>query len=219
MEKGMLEAAKRISWSLLRGLSLGWLVSWLHPRSALRVSGWFRSFRTGKSVDRNGQPIPWFSYPAVDFLSRIDLSDLRVFEYGSGGSTVWFSKRTKEVVSVEHDERWSGFVSRLVSPPHKVILRPAGPRYIEEIGEHGRFDVVVVDGLDRGRCALAAVESLTAEGVIIWDDASRADFSQALPEITDRGFRRLVFAGMAPVSFLGSETAVFYRRGRNCLGL
>jgi len=47
--------------------------------------------------------IPWINYPAVNFLSaRIDASS-RVFEYGCGGSTVFFARRAQSVASVEHD--------------------------------------------------------------------------------------------------------------------
>jgi predicted O-methyltransferase YrrM len=31
---------------------------------------------------------------------------MRVFEYGSGGSTLFFGERAKVLVSVEHDREW-----------------------------------------------------------------------------------------------------------------
>ncbi len=33
----------------------------------LNEIGWFESFKALKSIDRNGSPIPWFSYPFIDF--------------------------------------------------------------------------------------------------------------------------------------------------------
>ncbi|MFA5871100.1 MAG: hypothetical protein WC858_00085 [Parcubacteria group bacterium] len=50
--------------------------------------------------------IPWIVYEAKDWLDEFLKKDMRVFEWGSGGSTFYFSKRTKKVVSVEHDDSW-----------------------------------------------------------------------------------------------------------------
>ncbi|MBW4487538.1 MAG: hypothetical protein KME12_07090 [Trichocoleus desertorum ATA4-8-CV12] len=49
---------------------------------------------------------PWITFPAINFLEKILMKHMSVFEYGSGGSTVFFSKRAEEVVSVEHDKSW-----------------------------------------------------------------------------------------------------------------
>jgi hypothetical protein len=37
---------------------------------------------------------------------------MKVFEYGAGGSTLFFVKRVKEVISVEHDPNWFALVSK-----------------------------------------------------------------------------------------------------------
>lgn len=35
-----------------------------------------------------GEEVPWYTYPAIEYLSHLDLSGFRVFEYGSGNSTI-----------------------------------------------------------------------------------------------------------------------------------
>src|SRR4051812_14883663 len=45
--------------------------------------------------------IPWFSYAAIDFLDAALRTNMTVFEYGSGGSTLFFAKRAKSVFTVE----------------------------------------------------------------------------------------------------------------------
>jgi hypothetical protein len=50
---------------------------------------------------------PWIAFSAVSFLKQILTREMRVFEYGTGGSTLFFAKQVKEVVSVEHDKTWS----------------------------------------------------------------------------------------------------------------
>ena len=44
--------------------------------------------------------LPWFSYAAIDFLKQYLRADMRVGEYGSGGSTLFFARRTKSVFSI-----------------------------------------------------------------------------------------------------------------------
>jgi len=219
MERPVIDVFRGIGWRVARALGLGGLVMWLHPRSALRTTGWLRTFESAQPMNRNGDPIPWFTYPAVDFLLRADLSGLRVFEYGSGASTLFFARKVGEILSVDHDDMWSRRVAKRISPPHQVICRPRGDLYTREIEKHGKFDIVVIDGVDRAQCALVALKCLTPEGVMIWDDAARADFRESLPQLLATGYQPLFFVGMAPISFLACETAVLYKRGHNCLGI
>jgi predicted O-methyltransferase YrrM len=45
-------------------------------------------------------------FPATELLARNLKSGARVFEYGSGGSTIYFARTAREVVSVEHEPLW-----------------------------------------------------------------------------------------------------------------
>jgi hypothetical protein len=50
--------------------------------------------------------LPWMTFPAISRLRDFLNPSMRVFEYGSGGSTVFFASRVQEVISVEHDQEW-----------------------------------------------------------------------------------------------------------------
>lgn len=50
--------------------------------------------------------LPWITYDAIEFLKKTCNKDMRVFEWGSGGSTLFFASKCKEVVTVEHDPYW-----------------------------------------------------------------------------------------------------------------
>jgi hypothetical protein len=50
--------------------------------------------------------LPWMTFPAISHLRDFVEPSMRVFEYGSGGSTVFFANRVHEVISVEHDREW-----------------------------------------------------------------------------------------------------------------
>lgn len=50
--------------------------------------------------------VPWIAFAAKNFLDNILHKDMTVYEYGSGGSTLYFAKRVKEVISTEHNKEW-----------------------------------------------------------------------------------------------------------------
>jgi hypothetical protein len=62
------------------------------------------------SLDNNRSPIldkqPWIAFAAIRFLESILRKDMRVYEYGSGGSTLFFAARVQEVISTEHNKDW-----------------------------------------------------------------------------------------------------------------
>ena len=61
-------------------------------------------------LDLNRSPlsdqIPWITFSAIDFLKKYLKKNMTVFEYGSGGSTIFFSRYVKEIISTEHDPDW-----------------------------------------------------------------------------------------------------------------
>lgn len=187
-------------------------------KGALVEEGWLRSFRESRSVDRSGRPVPWYTYPCTHFLEERLRSTMRVFEFGSGLSTLWYAARVREVVAVEHDERWAALVGERLPLNASIVLRPDENRYVDAITEHGPFDVVVVDGLARSRSALRALPFLTQSGIIIWDNSDWADFKNSHPVLKAHGFRSLEFRGMGPINRDRWETAILYRDA-NCLGI
>lgn len=50
--------------------------------------------------------VPWIVFKAKDWMDNYLKKDMNVFEYGSGGSTLYFSKKAKSIVSVEHNKTW-----------------------------------------------------------------------------------------------------------------
>jgi predicted O-methyltransferase YrrM len=72
------------------------------------LPAWYRSIKSQKSplIDE----LPWMTFGAIRFLERSLNKQMRVYEYGVGGSTIFFAKRAGETVSVEHDPEWSRLV-------------------------------------------------------------------------------------------------------------
>jgi len=186
----------------------------------LNVTGWFRS-QVGRSpVDFHGEAVPWITYPCIRFLDSRILPRMTVFEFGSGASTAWWSKRVSRVVSCEHDRAWFERVRAQAAGNVEMIhALPGAGRYSGQILRYkGEFDVVAIDGEDRVECAINSVEALREDGVIVWDNTDRDVYRAGFEFLLGRGFRRVDFWGMAPLVHFESLTSVFYRDG-NCLGL
>lgn len=187
----------------------------------LRDTGWARSVLAGTAVDQDGEPLPWVTLPFIDFIAGRLTTAMTVFEFGSGSSTAFFARHAAEVFSVEHDASWFERVQR--GAPANVHLSLTeldyGGQYCKAAAATGRtFDVIIVDGRDRVRCALNAVASLSTAGCIVLDDSERASYAEVAAGLRERGFKALDFWGLAPGLTYKKCTSVYYR-GDNCLGI
>jgi hypothetical protein len=98
-------------------------------------------------VDSAGEPVPWYTYPAIEYLQQFDFSTRSVFEYGSGNSTLFWSRRAAHVVSVEDEEGWFEQMRPRV-PPNCTLRHEADlHRYVNVIADYPEgFDIIIVEG-------------------------------------------------------------------------
>jgi len=186
----------------------------------LAETGWTESVRTSSVVDRLGSPIPWATYPSIDFLiSRLDKNQ-SVFEYGAGASTLFFARHTGRVTAVEHDEKFAEYLRpRLQKNVNLLGHEALSDAYVMAIRECGEApDIVSVDGRNRVRCIQAAEPYLSARGVLILDDAEREEYREGICFLKERGYRSVEFWGLAPGMVERKCTSIFYR-SNNVLGL
>jgi SAM-dependent methyltransferase len=83
--------------------------------------GWFASL-DGVPRNKDG-PVPWITYPAFRQLARIVKPDWRVFEYGCGGSSLWWAARARKVFSVEHDPAWAERIAAAAPSNLSIVTR------------------------------------------------------------------------------------------------
>jgi predicted O-methyltransferase YrrM len=190
-------------------------------RSYAVDTGWARSRVAEQSQTAAGEPIPWFTYPAIEFLARAVPSDIRLFEFGSGQSTLWWAARVAKVTSVEHDPDWAEAMRERVPENvdyHQIPLED-GPRYANaaRYSPH-RFSVIVIDGRERARCTRRSLPALAKNGVFVWDNADRPKYARVFADLEARGFKRLPFVGHGPITPRTWDTSIFYRT-ENCLGI
>jgi hypothetical protein len=179
----------------------------------LRDYGWLKSSKAGRCLDAQGQPIPWFTYPAIDFIKQLDLRDLSVFEYGAGFSTLFWANRVKRVVSTEDNKDWFDEVSRKMPPNTEMILAQNDvDRYVNTIQEFGKFDIIVIDGTGESRlpCCQLAPKHLNPNGFIILDNSDLWPKSAAA--LREADLIQSDFTGLAPLRCHWHTTSVFFSR-------
>ena len=179
--------------------------------------GWTKSRLFHKSIDNYEKPLPWYTYSAIEYLNEFDFSDKMVFEYGSGGSSLFWASKAKNCVSVEHDENWFQFVNERVFDNQRIVLRVTEHEYSNAIlEEENDFDIVVIDGKWRDSCASAAVKKIRADGMIILDNADRAEwddeYRKAVDVINGLGFFQIDFKGIGPCNDYAWVTSLFVSR-------
>jgi hypothetical protein len=136
--------------------------------------GHFRSSFQYSAVDKDNHPIPWYTYPAIEYLKQLDFSEKTVFEYGSGNSSLFWASIAKSVVSVEENKEWHQKISKNNNFDNlKIHLIQDEELYLAHILSYEEdFDVIVVDGkFSRYRSAQLAITKLRQGGMIILDNA------------------------------------------------
>lgn len=186
----------------------------------MKYLGWFKSAAAKAPVDGRGRPVPWYTYPSLMWLDEVVQGNERVFEYGSGNSTIWWASRVAAVTAAEHDEEWGQRVSD--GMPANVTLCVAscsgssveavdGDGYVNAIEGRGIFDVVIVDGVARVSCIRKAVEHLADGGLIVLDNSDRPQYAPAVDLLIQEGFTHIPFHGLAPGNRRLGTTSVFSR--------
>jgi SAM-dependent methyltransferase len=176
-----------------------------HGLSALR----------SKALDRAGKPVLWITYPALDFLRAKNLTGCSVLEFGAGQSTLWWSEHVRKVVSFESDPKWHAYVSQNLPSNARVHLADIGLTGAERLlDREEKFDVALVDGLDRLKAAELASRYVKPGGIVLIDNSdafSGDDHSFPIMRVLQRaGFKRVDFYGMAPGVIKPHCTSMFF---------
>ena len=200
-----------------------------------RGARWLRSlFAIYDIEDMAELDLPWWTYAAIEEADKFlkSRSSPRVFEYGSGASTIWLARRAASVTSIEHDRPWHGVVSKRLAAHKnaavKLIEADAEPvpgylsekpgwqgrsfrQYASAIdNESGHFDLVVVDGRARGACLAHAIKKLAPDGMILFDNSQRARYRTA---IAASGLKAQMYRGLTACLPYPDETTLLRSAG------
>ena len=173
--------------------------------------GQVKTARQWSSIDKHEGPIPWYTYPAVEFINQLDFTDKKIFEYGSGNSTLYWEQRCRTLVSVEDDEKWYQKVSTQLHPEVRYRLFYGRDEYIRSIHEEDEmFDVVAIDGCYRYECTAEAVKRITSNAMIILDNSDW--YPEAAKLLRDSDLIQVDMAGFGPINAYTWTTSLFLTR-------
>lgn len=117
---------------------------------------------------------PWWTRAFMEWLENELRERKRIFEYGSGHSTIYLQDRA-ELVSIEHDIRWYERIRPEIKSAEYRLVHPE--EYPESIlGYERNFDIVIVDGIYRERCVRAALKKIKEGGYLILDDSEKTKY-------------------------------------------
>jgi SAM-dependent methyltransferase len=161
-------------------------------------------------------PIPWLTFKANRFIKSRVRPDWKVFEWGSGMSTIWWEREAAEVYSIDHDAAWVEKVGQMAKGRASVRLQTERDGYVGAIEsfERGFFDVIIIDGIYRLPCFERALSYLKPGGFLIVDNTDRdrttKGDSYQIDLLLDRDKRLAVhrFSGWAPAKLAPQETTV-----------
>jgi hypothetical protein len=187
---------------------------------------WMRSQRRTSLDDA----LPWITYEAQRALERILTPEMRVFEYGTGGSTLFLAPRVAELVSVEHDPDWHAKVQARVGNRSELMLVPPTDEapgdyastdkrdqgrsfraYAETIDRFpdGYFDLLLIDGRARSSCFRHGRAKVRAGGWILLDNSDRPEYASVISAAREAGWAEQRCAGPSGYTPYFSQTTIW----------
>jgi predicted O-methyltransferase YrrM len=128
---------------------------------------------------------PWIVPEAVEYLKELVKLEWEVFEWGCGGSVIWFAQLCSRVVAVENVPRWVAWgteqLRKLGLSNTTIVYAPTiqgdCTEYVNVIEAYpnASFDLISIDGvmLARKDSIEKAKRKLRQDGIIMIDNSNK----------------------------------------------
>ena len=156
---------------------------------------------------------------------------MSLFKWGSGRSTLFVSRRVKNVISIEYDPEFYSFVKKKlqekaiqnvelinvqsqnrgeITSHHKNFRHQYFDDYVHSILAYPdySFDVIIIDGRARNECLENALNKLKNQGVIVFDNIDRAEYGQYSNLLYEENWELIILKGIVPFSLYQSEALI-----------
>lgn len=174
--------------------------------------GYLNSLKAGLPVGINNEPIPWFTYPTIEFIKQLDLKNKRVFEYGSGFSSLFFADKTLEIISVEDNREWFEKVRENKPTNLDLVFKPVKEDYTTYIHKTNKiFDIIIVDASYRLECCHNIKNNLGDDSMVILDNSDWFDDCTAYLR-NELKLIQVDFSGFGPINDYTWTTSIFFSR-------
>lgn len=118
--------------------------------------------------------LPWMSKTEIDVIVSYLRPQFKMFEWGCGGSTLFFSKYVKLYRSVEHQVDWFNKIKTQIDTNTELLYVSDDNEYNNYINIIGNFEVkydaILIDGRERVKCAIMAKDFLKEDGYLFVHD-------------------------------------------------
>jgi hypothetical protein len=145
--------------------------------------------------------MPWYTIGCLEWLITLNLSELSVFEYGCGLSSLWWKQQCKKWNGVDVDSKWN----------NNAIITTDENTYIKASTD-SLYDIIIIDGSYRDNCTEYALKSINKTGYIICDnwDQTTADTSGDYWNKTKKILSKYEMKVYKEPEHIDWKTAVFY---------
>ena len=158
----------------------------------LHLELWFKDRVLHLSPMQAG--FPWINYPTIQFMHHLLRKNMRVVEFGSGGSTIFFLKRGVHLTSIEHDEKWienvrnksykklqNNWTYHLIKPSNEITNIPSAESYLLPLDQlsDSSIDLFLIDGRHRVESIKKAINKIKPGGFLILDNCDRPEYSKS----------------------------------------
>lgn len=169
------------------------------------------------------QNLPWWSFAAIREADRL-FPGKRIFEWGSGGSTLRYAQSGAQITAIEDDDAWMAAVQQALQQAgvadHVTIkyvpfnfdqpAQFASSAYCQALSDDN-WDVVIIDGQDktfreRITCFRPAESLMRPGSIILVDDFWR--YEELLSSNRARNVQ--VFESVGPCRIGLTSTAMFF---------
>jgi hypothetical protein len=198
-------------WQPARALLTGIIT----PIRFSRKTGHWKSSLRMSPCSSSGAPLPWYTYPAIDFLLQRNFENRNILEFGGGPSTLWWSVRAQSVLTIEDNSDWYAWLNSQIGSNVALHHLPFIAGATETIATVKKvidahpirtFDVIIVDGHLRRAATDLAFSYLAPGGALLIDDSDKYGYDQ----IKHRNCRRIDFFGFAPAVMLRRCTSLVF---------
>lgn len=154
--------------------------------------------------DANGWLMPYFTQPFLEQLSSWDISHWSIFNWnvGEGFTPAWLARKCRRLICVEHRPEWQQALNNFFqqkrlahahcllgalerkTTPHPLFgtqeintMNYLGEQnsYVQAIDQTAElYDCIIIDGMHRNACAVAALRHIKPGGIIILNNANQA---------------------------------------------
>ncbi len=167
--------------------------------------------------------LPWWSFRAIEYADTV-FPGKRMFEFGTGGSTIRYANVCKSITSIEDSEDWLKIVQdrlkKIQSTNVKLIFSYFNfdhPQdflksdYLASFDGNEQYDIVVIDGQDKSfreriTCFRHVEPTIKQGGVIVVDDWWR--YTELLGSNRAKSIK--VFESVGPCRYGVTSTAFFH---------